>query len=504
MGSSGALVCAIAVLLTVLSSASTDDRCLYEQCEVTFDIDQIMQEMQPPDLFTLQKEADLSDLFDPKEFPIEQVLVSPRHDGLNDRGGFTPRGRRPSFGPRSHPPAMDYPVKFPHGRPTSDNLQAICLHGDHRPRYPDSYFPSSGFGQQVRRASAINKAESWFSECCKGNQTWGREVTLCCATQAWKQSVNNFCEEDSSVKDRLYHCCKRQGNERLNCFHNDAPNPSYEATEELPVLPLPSSASFNFDPNTCQRTVMTPYSVRRNRGKKEKKPVTSQKVDIRFPPGRPTAAVIESLCRNQKIRPLYSNKCLPNIGYEWLARQAKTINRMEKGFKQCCKKRQDVLVCAEQKWREELNKFCLHKNSDETSSRCCLDNGENDRYDCFQNISPDPHYNMTSATEELSLNKMCDTHKIIKKKFPVGFPLKNFVDKCCPLSPQDQTDCFGQRLKETSQNLCLSQRIHTTFDHCCRQPVQESPQCISKILMDAITKATNLLRQKKKKRCPIS
>lgn len=106
----------------------------------------------------------------------------------------------------------------------------------------------------------------------------------------------------------------------------------------------------------CYRTVMTPYSVRRNKGKKEKKPVTSQKVDIRFPPGRPTAAVIESLCRNQKIRPLYSNKCLPNIGYEWLARQAKTINRMEKGFKQCCKKRQDVLVCAEQKVQRETYK----------------------------------------------------------------------------------------------------------------------------------------------------
>lgn len=97
---------------------------------------------------------------------------------------------RPSFGPRSFA-GPDYPVQFPLARPSYDNLQAICLHADHRPRYPVSYFPSSGFGQQKRRASAVNKAESWFSTCCQGNETWGREVTLCCATQAVSFTLYN-------------------------------------------------------------------------------------------------------------------------------------------------------------------------------------------------------------------------------------------------------------------------------------------------------------------------
>lgn len=102
---------------------------------------------------------------------------------------------------------------------------------------------------------------------------------------------------------------------------------------------------------------MTPYSIRGNKKqKKEKKPFSPQKVDIKFPPGRPTATTIESLCLNQKLRPLYNVKCLPNVGYEWLARQAKTINRMEKGFKQCCKKKQEVLICAEQKVERETYK----------------------------------------------------------------------------------------------------------------------------------------------------
>lgn len=80
--------------------------------------------------------------------------------------------------------------------------------------------------------------------------------------------------------------------------------------------------------------------------------LASQKTDINFPPGRPSQDTIQSLCQNRIFRPLYSVKCLPGVGYEWLARQAKTINRMEKGFKQCCKKK-NGLNCAEQKVKQE-------------------------------------------------------------------------------------------------------------------------------------------------------
>ncbi|XP_070767919.1 extracellular matrix protein 1-like [Enoplosus armatus] len=500
MGSPRALVCSTAFVLVLLSSASKDER-LIEQRDVTFDLDKIMQELQQPSSFMFQKEADLTDLFVPEERPIEQTRVFPpeQFDTLSERG-------RPSFGPRSFggPPMLDYPVQFPLGRPTSDNLQAICLHGDLRPRYPDSYFPDSGFGQQKRRASAVNKAESWFGTCCKGNQTWEREVTLCCATQAWELSVASFCEEDSSVKDRLYDCCRQTGSDRLSCFHNDAPNPNYEPTEELPVPPPPSTANFRFDPSTCQRTVVTPYSARGNRRKKEKRPSASKKIDISFPPGRPTADVIESLCGNQKLRPLYTIKCLPGPGYDWLARQAKTINRIEKGYKQCCRKKQDVLTCADQKWREELNRFCVDENGDTVDFYCCAGSAGNERDDCFQYVSPDPHYNMTSANKELTMHALCDTHKIIKKKFPVGFPLKSFVNQCClPISKTHQTICFLQMLEQTSENQCSPRKTPPpAVRRCCRMSSQEAQQCISKILMDAITKATKVLRQKKKKKCP--
>ncbi|KAE8288809.1 hypothetical protein D5F01_LYC12685 [Larimichthys crocea] len=459
MGSSRALACSIAFVLILLSSASKDEQ-VPEQRDVTFDFDKIMQEIQDPDLF-MQKEVDLSDILDPKEFPAVQMMSpAQQYDTMSETGSYTPvlkpRGRQ-RFSPRSFGgPPQEYPVQFPLARPSSDNLQAICLNGDRRPRYPQSYFPPSYFSKQRREGSAVNEAESWFSTCCKGNETWGLEATLCCATQAWELSVHNFCEADASVKDRLYECCRKRDNARLNCFHNDSPNPNYEATEELPVPPLPNISTFSFDPSTCQS--------------------------------------------NQKLRPLYTVKCLPGSGYEGLGRQAKTINRIEKGFKQCCKKKQGVLDCAEQKWQAELNRFCTVELAQQGDFQCCSMFDE-DRYNCFQNTSPHPHYNVTSDTEELSLNKICDTHKIIKKKFSVGLPVKAFVNQCCPLSEQEKTSCLTQRVRETSEKLCLSKKASApAFRRCCKS--RETPQCLSKILMDAVTKASNV--QKKKKKCPLS
>lgn len=101
------------------------------------------------------------------------------------------------------------------------------------------------------------------------------------------------------------------------------------------------------------RTVVTPSNIRGYR--RRQNPTTSKKIDINFPLGRPTADTIESLCSNQKLRPLYTVKCLPGSGYEGLGRQAKTINRIEKGFKQCCKKKQGVLDCAEQKVKQKTD-----------------------------------------------------------------------------------------------------------------------------------------------------
>lgn len=75
----------------------------------------------------------------------------------------------------------------------------------------------------------------------------------------WENWVQTFCEESASIKDVVYHCCRKSGKVRLNCFHKESPNPNYEPTEVLPVTPVDSSFTstfpryqFSFDPNTCQ------------------------------------------------------------------------------------------------------------------------------------------------------------------------------------------------------------------------------------------------------------
>lgn len=87
----------------------------------------------------------------------------------------------------------------------------------------------------------------------------------------------------------------------------------------------------------------------KHKDKKKKQPPSSQKASINFPLGLPTTDNIESLCQNQKLRPLYSVKCLTGPHHKLLTRQAKSINRIEKEFKKCCKKKHGVLDCAEQK-----------------------------------------------------------------------------------------------------------------------------------------------------------
>ncbi|KAM4736309.1 extracellular matrix protein 1-like isoform 2-T2 [Anableps anableps] len=479
MGSSWALVCAAAASLLVLLSSAYN----------------VIQE---PDSFMLQEEIDLTSLLNFDDLFKGQVIVDPPQ--LKDK---LPQRGRPGFGSRSFPPLLSYPVQFPLGRPTLDNIQAICVHVDHRPRYPASYFPPSGFSKQRRMAKAVNNAELWFSTCCKGNQTWGTEGTLCCATQAWEHSVTLFCNEDSSVKDRLYSCCSDTVINRLDCFNDNSPNPNYEPSEELPVEEIGSAENFHFNQNDCSvnRNLMSPSNIKSSATEEKPKlsiSCISQKINISFPPGMPTTDNIESLCGNQRLRPLYTTKCLPRSGCEVLAHQVKTINRLEKKFKQCCKKKKGVLSCAEQKWRKELNRYCSTRNGGQDNLQCCQ---ADDQYSCFKSVSSDPLYTTTSATEAPTLNKMCDT-QIIKNRFPVGFQLKT---QCCPLPEQDRDTCFAQKLKQISQHLCSSNKSAApAVRHCCKMASPETiPQCLTKNVMKAIIKATKK-GQKKKKICPIS
>ncbi|XP_077576513.1 extracellular matrix protein 1 isoform X2 [Stigmatopora nigra] len=492
MGSFSLVIFAAFLSLMVSSSSAELDERNLEQREVTFDLGPIKQERSFGESIEMQQEADLSDLIDiVKEISMSEKMDTSRGKGFRPRH-FAPRGFHPDVEFHSEIPMLNYPVQFPLGRPTADNLQAICMNGDLRPRYPDSYFPRSGFGQLRRRASAINIGESWLSTCCMGNQTWGTNVTLCCVTQAWELSLENFCTEDSSVKDRLHHCCREKGSQRLDCFQKDSPNPSYDPTEALPVVPLHDAVEFNFDQNNCSSSPVTQPSFSEQS--------SSKKSELIFPPARPRLDNLDSLCRNQKLRPMYTLKCLPKNGYELLARQAKLINRVEKGYKQCCKKNHSLLECAEQKWRDAIGRFCSSKKGGKTDYECCVGSPDN-QVQCFQSASPDPNYNVTS--QEVLSPQICQSRKIIKKVLPDGFHAKNILNECCTLPAENQAACFVQKIEGTSTRMCPAKKTAPPLTRrCCRMAPQGQPKCFINFVMDAITKATKV-SNRKKKRCPL-
>lgn len=114
---------------------------------------------------------------------------------------------------------------------------------------------------------------------------------------------------------------------------------------------------FRVDHHKClclDRTAVVPHSIRDN------PPTTSLKVDLSFPPAAPTDTNIQSLCHNQKLRPIYNTKCLAGLGYDLVAHQAKTTNHLEKRFKQCCKNKKNTLPCAQKSVNYFSNSYLLY------------------------------------------------------------------------------------------------------------------------------------------------
>ncbi|XP_034561204.1 extracellular matrix protein 1-like [Notolabrus celidotus] len=142
-------------------------------------------------------------------------------------------------------------VPFPPAFPTPQNLAAICLHGQGRPRYPASFFPSSGASHFRRCGDAINRLESWYSLCCSGQVAQESSQILCCTRQAWKQALSQFCVEEYSVMTSPYECCEDRGDARWTCFNSELPNPDYNPVPGYTAPAIPLQPGFNFNANAC-------------------------------------------------------------------------------------------------------------------------------------------------------------------------------------------------------------------------------------------------------------
>ncbi|XP_054462629.1 extracellular matrix protein 1-like [Anoplopoma fimbria] len=142
-------------------------------------------------------------------------------------------------------------VPFPPACPTTQNLAAICYQGQGRPRYSSSFFPNSGVSHFRRRGSAINRLESWYSLCCSGQIAQQSDQILCCAKQAWKQTLSQFCMEEFSTMTKAYMCCADRGDARWACFDSELPNPNYDSKPGYTAPPVPEEPGFTFNAFAC-------------------------------------------------------------------------------------------------------------------------------------------------------------------------------------------------------------------------------------------------------------
>ncbi|XP_062395146.1 extracellular matrix protein 1 [Sardina pilchardus] len=474
------------------------------QREVTFDLADIWGLEDTDDLMQKEVTVALPDFLKEKISNYSGPDITQREITDEFEVDLPPRGPA-QFGPRGYAPHPR--IEFPPGRPTSENIQAICLYGTGRPRYPQDLLPRTGLTYLGRQADAIHRTEAWYSQqCCQGSWQQNIDRTLCCAHQAWKKALEEFCNDEFSVKTRHYHCCRLNGHARLNCFQREAPNPSYKSTTRYtgPEL-LPRGSAFTFTNNckrhnTRQSAAAAAAAPRTLRGEKTIVP------DISFPPGRPTSSNIKWVCKLRKLRPRYVTSCLPRGGYGWLARQSKAFNRLERGLKRCCKGKKEVLACADEKWREEMNRFCQEEHGVKTKHHACcrLAEGE-ERLSCFSSKAPHPHYQaemmsmMIQTPPFPQLKLVCETHKILKK-LQNNVPVASVVKKCCHLVPEQRHACLQDTLDSLQREKCSEEPPSPMVTPDCCGP--NPSKCFSDLLLESITKAMET-PSFRRRRCPL-
>ncbi|XP_011483570.1 extracellular matrix protein 1 isoform X2 [Oryzias latipes] len=211
-----------------------------------------------------------------------------------------------------------------------------------------------------------------------------------------------------------------------------------------------------------------------------------KKIDMNFPLGQPTADNIESLCRRWRQRPFYSSKCLQRSGHEFAARQAKSINSLDKEFRQCCTTSDHKLNYASQKWREEVEKFCLVEKK-HTSFGCCSGDDPSVWSACFKSMSPDPHYN-NSVHEAPSFSELCENTTSLLNSIPTKSRLRTFLRECCTVPVPLKTISIT-KFSEMSQDACL----------IGEPPSPDVKLCCS--LMHEVAEETNV--RQKRKICPV-
>ncbi|CAH6921113.1 extracellular matrix protein 1 isoform X1 [Phodopus roborovskii] len=200
-----------------------------------------------------------------------------------------------------------------------------------------------------------------------------------------------------------------------------------------------------------------------------------------FPPGRPSPDNLNQICLPERQHVVYGPWNLPQTGYSHLSRQGEALNLLETGYSRCCRCRSHTnrLDCAKLVWEDAMTRFCEAEFSVKTRPhRCCKQRGE-ERFSCFQEEAPQPHY----------LRQPCPIPQSIVSSgpqlpFPPGLPTLDNVKNICLLRrfrsvPRNlpATDPIQRQLQVLTQ-------LEMEFQRCCRQGHNHS--CMQKAWEDTL------------------
>ncbi|XP_063803228.1 extracellular matrix protein 1 isoform X2 [Pseudophryne corroboree] len=403
-------------------------------------------------------------------FPVGQRIVQ-RPLLRQGEQVLSPRGRRPVSS------STNNLKDFPPGRPSNSNIDSICWSSRVKVSYGLHNIPQTGFSHLSRQGNAINELEEGFTRCCLQSDQ------LRCAVEVWKNSMDNFCTAEFTVKTRHYHCCKWYGSEREACFSNEAPNPSYDTPtmgmlQEARDVPDLGDLGVLEAIEPCPPNSPTCQDIKKKPG-------------LAFPPGKPKSSNIQNICKLGKYR-LHTDKALSQRGYgfpTYSPRQTKAINRLEKEYKKCCKRNDEA--CTQSAWEKVLARFCAEEMAVKTVPHVCCSDDDQVMYHCFAKEAPYPEYDrevealdLGTMTEDI-LEKLCGEFKLFTKKRRLPLLVTNLKDLCCSLPQDRKLGCAGEQKKKHIKTLCGARKDSwKDTENCCSKDEQERDECFSSYMQN--------------------
>ncbi|XP_072500807.1 extracellular matrix protein 1 isoform X2 [Notamacropus eugenii] len=321
---------------------------------------------------------------------------------------------------------------FPPGRPSSDNINRICLSDRKLVVYGPWNLPQTGYSHLSRQGHALNFLETGYTRCChlKTNR-------LDCAMAVWADALFRFCEAEVSVKTRAYSCCGLQGVARLSCFQENAPLPHYQPVHR-------------HCPNHT--------------------PKVSSGLELSFPPGVPTQNNVKNICGLRRFRSIPQGvQTTDNI-----QRQLQALMQLESKFRRCCQ-HGDNHTCAQQAWKDVLDTYCDEEMAVKTHQHtCCHFSSISARDNCFARHAPYPNYDRDILTIDLSritpdiMNQLCGHRKVLTKHKQIPGLIRNVTARCCKLPPSEQVFCAEEEKYAFIEDLCGSRRNSwRDINFCC-------------------------------------